>query len=45
MDTFYIKLLAWLANSAILGLAFLIVFAIMGSEIATLISNATGGIL
>ena len=45
MDTFYIKLLAWLANSAILGLAFLIVFAFMGSEIATLISNATGGIL
>ncbi|MFC4651779.1 DUF6574 domain-containing protein [Lactococcus nasutitermitis] len=45
MDTFYIKLLAWLANCAVLGLAFLIVFAIMGSEIATLIRNATGGLL
>ena len=44
MDSFYIKLLAWLANSAVIGIAFLIIFAVMGSEIKTVLSGYLGNL-
>ena len=44
MDHFYIKLLAWLANVAIIAIAVLIIYSIMKSEVQTIVSGYLGNL-